>query len=95
MAYKLTDFDRGALIAVRLFQRSCLVTEDETEPREHSEGMEVAIREGGLGLAIRREMDFERSLNIPGEVNVTRDYGRFPASIAKYAAPTEPEEADR
>lgn len=92
----MNDLDRGALAALRLLERAMLVTEDETEPRDHMEGIAAAIKEGGIGLAIRREMEFERTLNIPGrwwawpssgEFNVTRDYGRFPRSLALLAAP--------
>lgn len=82
--------DRGALIAVDLFLRACLVTEDETTPQEFAEGLRAAVKEGGIGLAIRREMDFERSLNIRGEFNVTQAYGRFPKSLAAYATQQEP-----
>lgn len=84
-----SDLDQGALLAIRLLHRAVKVTEDETEPWELSEGIESAIKEGGIGLAIRREMDFEQTLNIRGECNVREMYGRFPESLARFAAPKE------
>ena len=85
----MNDLDRGALLAIDLLMRGVLVTEDETSPEEHAEGIRAAVKEGGIALAIRREMDFERSLNIPGEFNVTQTYGRFPRGLAAFAAPLE------
>jgi hypothetical protein len=90
-----TELDHGAMLAIRLLRRSVLVTEDETELMELAEGMEAAIREGGIGLAIRREMDFEKTLNMPGEFSVREAYGRFPESLAKYASVSHPQEPTR
>ena len=66
-----------------------LTTEDETDWREHAEGIQAAIREGGLRLAIQRQYDFERTLDEP-DYPTEETYGPFPAALATaLAAPQE------
>lgn len=81
----MNDLDRGAIAALDLLLRGTVVTEDETTWEEHAEGIRYAIKEGGLALAIRREMEFERSLNASGEFSVAQTYGRFPERLRRLA----------
>lgn len=69
-----------ATLALDLLDRAVLTTEDETEWREHSEGIRAAIREGGLVLAIQRQLDFEDSLDDDG-FTAEDTYGPFPAAL--------------
>jgi hypothetical protein len=70
-----------AVVAVLdLLVRAVVVTEDETDWREHAEGIRAAVTEGGLALAIQREMDFEATLEDP-EFTVADTYGEFPTSL--------------
>jgi hypothetical protein len=73
--------DRGAKAAIDLLLRAAEVTEDETSIQEQAEGMLSAIAEGGLALAIKREMEFEKTLD-DDEFSVADDYGPFPADLA-------------
>ena len=78
--------NRGATAALDLLLRGMTVTEDETSAEEHAEGILAAIKEGGIALAIRREIEFEKNLDIEEEPNFVRDtYGAFPAHLAAIA----------
>lgn len=90
----MTDFDRGAIAALDLLIRGNTVTEDETSWQEHVEGIRAAIEEGGLALAIRREQEFEATLDDP-DFTVDDTYGPFPADLAAIAAARGDPEAGR
>ncbi len=68
-------------LVLELLDRAVLTTEDETEWRDHSEGIRGAIKEGGLRLAIQRQLDFETSLDADEEGFTEDTYGEFPASL--------------
>ena len=72
--------NRGAKAAIDLLLRAVAVTEDETSWQEHAEGLLSAIEEGGLVLAIKREMEYEATLD-DGEFTIADDYGPFPADL--------------
>ena len=81
---KPNDLNIGAVAALDLLLRGMTVTEDETSAEEHAEGILAAIKEGGLALAVRREMEFEANLDIEEEPNfVAETYGPFPAHLAR------------
>ena len=69
---------------LNLLDRAVVVTEDETSWQDHSEGIRAAIAEGGLGLAIRRQMAFEATLD-DDEFSIVDDYGEFPPALAALA----------
>jgi hypothetical protein len=72
--------DRGAKAALDLLMRAFTVTEDETAWQEHADGILSAIEEGGLALAVKREMEFEKTLD-DDWFSVDEAYGAFPESL--------------
>lgn len=70
-----------AALVLDLLDRAVLTTEDETEWRDHTDGIRAAIKEGGLTLAIQRQRDFEATLEMD-EWSVAEAYGPFPESLA-------------
>ena len=78
MSRDLTEFDRGAVAAIRLLLRSMEVTEDETEWSELAEGLVDGIEREGLPAMVRRGLDFEDDFIECAE----ETYGPFPRELA-------------